>query len=230
MRRTHLAAVALLVAGVFIAAAGHARPPFHGPGHHGPGGFVERHAEQLGLDAAQQEAIEEIVAESHEDAGALHEERRTLRSELHELLTQEPPDVEAVMAQADAIGAVDVALHKHRLGTMIAIRNQLTPKQRELLTELRGSLREFAGKGLEEDCAADLERLCPDAGDMLGRAHCLRENRDALSPECGEALQCMRRRHMRRGGWRYRHGGGGPGLFGAPDAPDRFRDPDTSDL
>jgi len=220
MRRTLLAAAALLVAGVLVAAAGHARPPFRGPSHHGPGGFVERHAEQLGLDAVQQEAISGIVAESHDSGAALHDELRALRGELHELLTQDPPDVEAVMAQADAIGAAEVALHKQRLSTMIAIRNQLSPEQRESLKELRGSLREFAGKGLDEDCAADLERLCPDAGDMLGRAHCLRENRDELSQECSEALQCMRRRHMRGGGWRRLHRGGGPGFFGGPDTPE----------
>lgn len=217
MRRTLLAAAALLLGGVLVAAVGHARPRFHGPGPGGPGGFVERHADQLGLDAAQQEAITAIVAESHEGGTALHQEMRALRGELHELLMQDPPDVEAVMAQADAIGAVDVALHKHRLSTMIAIRNQLTPEQRESLQELRGSLREFAGRGLEEDCAADLERLCPDAGDMLGRAHCLRENREDLSQECSEALQCMRRKHMRGGGWRRFHRGGGPGFFGSSD-------------
>jgi Spy/CpxP family protein refolding chaperone len=220
MRRTLLAAAALLVAGVLVAAAGHARPPFHGPGPHDPGGFVERHAEQLGLDAAQQETIRGILDESHEGGSALHEELRALRGELHELLMQDPPDEEAVMAQADAIGAAEVALHKQRLSTMIAIRNQLTPEQREALKELRGSLREFAGKGLDEDCASDLERLCPDAGDMLGRAHCLRENRDELSQECSEALQCMRRRHMRGGGWRRLHRGGGPGFFRDPDTPE----------
>ena len=222
MRRIVLAAAALLVGGVLVAAVGHARPPFHGPGPQGPGGFVERHAEQLGLDAAQQEAIGGIVDESHEGGTALHQEIRSLRGELHELLMQDPPDVESVMAQADAIGAADVALHKHRLSTMIAIRNQLTPEQRESLKELRGSLREFAGEGLDEDCAADLERLCPDAGDMLGRAHCLRENREGLSQECSEALQCMRRKHMRGGGWRRLHRRGGPGFFGDsdPDAGD----------
>ena len=44
MRRIVLAAAALLVGGVLVAAVGHARPPFHGPGPHGSGGFVERHA------------------------------------------------------------------------------------------------------------------------------------------------------------------------------------------
>jgi hypothetical protein len=116
------------------------------------------------------------------------------------------------MAQADALGAVETELHKLRLSAMMGIHGQLTPEQRAKLKELRGELRGFAGEELDDACAADVDKLCPDAADPLARAHCLRQNRDGLSESCADALHCARRRHFKGDPGRFFHGGrGGPG-------------------
>lgn len=206
--RSALATLAVVAAGLLLALAAEARPPHHGPG------FLEHHAEQLGLEPAQSEAIAALIQRSETESEPLRQEVRDLRGQLHEMLMGETPDVAAVMAHADALGAAETELHKLRLSTMMGIHATLTPEQREQLRELRGELRGFAGKGLDEACSADVANLCPDAEDPLARAHCLRQNRDGLSEECADALRCARRKHFK----------GGPGGFhgrwhGPPEGP-----------
>jgi Spy/CpxP family protein refolding chaperone len=209
--RTTLAAAAVAAAGLLLALAAEARPP-HAGGRGGPGGmFLERHAEQLGLEPAQREAIQGLMDSSREAGEPLREQVHELRRGIHELLMSDEPDVEAVMARADALGAAETELHKLRLSTMMGIHAVLTPEQRAQMRELRGELRGFAGEDLEASCAADVEQLCPGVDDPLARAHCLRQNRDALGEDCAEALRCARRKHH-KGPWgRFHHGGRGPG-------------------
>lgn len=203
--RTTLASVAVVAAGLLLALAAEARPP-----HHGGGEFLERHAEQLGLEPAQSEAISQLIEQSREQGEGLREQVHQLRRGLHELLQADVPDAEAVMAKADALGAVETDLNKLRLSTMMGIHAQLTPEQRAELKELRGELRGFAGEELDEACAEDVDQFCPDADDPLARAHCLRRNRGNLSESCADALHCARRRHLKRGHGPF-HGGGRPG-------------------
>jgi len=194
--RTTLAAAAVVAAGLLLALAAEARPPHHGRGDR----FMEQHAEQLGLAPEQQEAITGLVESSREAGEPLREQVRELRRGLHDLLMADEPDVEAVMARADALGALETELHKLRLSTMMGIHAVLTPEQRARMKELRGELRGFAGEELDAACAADIDQLCPDAGDPLARAHCLRQNRKNLTEECADALHCARRKHSKGGG------------------------------
>lgn len=212
--RTGLATLAVVAAGLLLALAAEARPPRPGSGE-----FLERHAEQLGLQPAQRDAIAQLIEQSREQSESLHEQVYDLRRGLHELLQADVPDAEAVMAQADALGAAETELNKLRLSTMMGIHAQLTPEQRVQLKELRGELRGFAGEELDEACAEDVEQFCPEADDPLARAHCLRQNRDSLSESCADALKCARRRHFKHGRPPF-HGGGGPG--GSPPGPDGF--------
>lgn len=202
--RNSLASLAVVAAGLLLALAAEARPP-----HHRSGEFLERHAEQLGLEPAQSEAISQLIEQSREQGESLREQVHELRGGLRELLQADVPDAAAVMAQADALGAVETDLNKLRLSTMMGIHAQLTPEQRAQLKELRGELRGFAGEELDEACSEDVEQFCPDADDPLARAHCLRQNRDGLSESCSDALNCARRRHFKRGRGPF-HGGGGP--------------------
>jgi Spy/CpxP family protein refolding chaperone len=51
-------------------------------------------------------------------------------------LEHENPDEAAVMAQADAIGALKTEAQKHRLRTMLQVRALLTPEQRTKLLDM----------------------------------------------------------------------------------------------
>ncbi len=153
----HAPAIALLVAGVALALPVQAKS---GRGHHGwggPDGWIERHAEELGIDDATLEEINQIVAASREEAEAIYEEHRQARDVMHEMLEQDEPDTGAVMKQADLIGEIDVRKHKHRLATMLKIRAKLTPEQRSELRTMKDEMHERHGKHhrRREGCPGD---------------------------------------------------------------------------
>jgi Spy/CpxP family protein refolding chaperone len=109
-----------------------------GPDERRPvGDLIARHAERLGLrgDAlAQVQAVVKVSGVRHAELLAkLDAARDAMRS----LLSQPVPDAAAVMAQADAIGAVETELHKNRLRAIMEIRALLTPEQREELLKIR---------------------------------------------------------------------------------------------
>ncbi len=142
----HVPAIALLVAGVALALPGQAKS---GRGHHGwggPDGWIERHAEELGIDDATLVEINQIIAASREEAEAIYEEHRQARDVMHEMLEQDEPDTGAVMKQADVIGEIDIRKHKHRLATMLKIRAKLTPEQRSELRAMKDEMHERHGK------------------------------------------------------------------------------------
>ena len=180
--------VALTLSGVSFA-----RPPFESAdSHHNPGAFIEENVEALGLDDEALSAIRSIVEASKDTGDQLHAELRELHKGLKALLSQGTPDESAVMKQVDRIGAAEVAMHKHRLGTMLEIRALLTPEQREEMTRLREDSRGRWKHALFEACEEDLEALCPDADDRWSRKECLKEQRENVSAECRDALRAAR--------------------------------------
>jgi Spy/CpxP family protein refolding chaperone len=140
-RRAAAAAGAALCLGLALALPIRAE---RGDGHRwgGPGGWIERHAEELGLDEATRAEIEAIVEKSRAEREAIREEHRRARDAMHELLEQDDPDVAAVMKQADVMGAIEIRKHKQRLATMLEIRAKLTPEQRSKLRALKDDMRE----------------------------------------------------------------------------------------
>jgi len=200
-------AVALTLSGV-----GFAQPPF-GPGgsHRDPGTFIEENAEVLDLDDDTLSAIRSIVEESEDRGDQLHSEVRELHKEMKALLSQGTPDEAAVMRQVDAIGAAEVEMQRHRLGTMLKIRALLTPEQREEMTWLREDSRGRWRQALLEECEADLEALCPEADDRWSRKQCLRDHREKISEACRDAVrEAKRARHGSHKGYPGRQGLGYP--------------------
>lgn len=186
--------VCVLLASLTVPGLSHADAgrPLRDAGSH-PGRFLEEeYAEQLGLEAETLAAIRTIVE-------AAHLQSKTLRAELHQahvqmraLLSQEMPDEFAVMQQADAIGALDLAERKHRLQAMLRIRALLTPAQRQELIRLQG---EPATRGRFDSihaCQADSTNLCPGAAPGRARLQCLHDHREQLSETCRAALQTRR--------------------------------------
>lgn len=133
--RRAAAALGALLLGFTPAAL--ARPPGP-PGPHGPPErFIEANAERLGLDEETLAAITAISEDSRERSEALREQLFEAHRKMHELLDADEPDEAAVMAQADATGALEVELRKERLRAMLRIRRLLTPEQRQELVRIR---------------------------------------------------------------------------------------------
>jgi Spy/CpxP family protein refolding chaperone len=198
MRHRSLITVALVLI-PFIAISG---TTFAQRGFGPPGGddrmgeFLERNAEELGLDDETSEAIQQVLEEGRKRArgldGALHEARLVMR----DLLGRDVPDKATVMRQAEVIGELETERNKHRLSTLIEIRSLLTPEQRGLLMGRREERREATF----EACADDFEALCPGEEPGPGLFRCLRSQREDISDECRDALPG--RKHGRHGSQR----------------------------
>lgn len=182
MRSKRILALALVLAGL-LAPAAEARP------RHSPADDVARHAEQLGLDAETQAALEAIVAESKAEGGALHQEMHAARERMRELLTAPEIDQDAVRAQADALDALHARAHRNRLETVLRIHELLTPAQRQALVGIRERERPWRrGRGPLGRCSADLRKLCADAPDGAAALRCLADSWDAVSDSCRDAV------------------------------------------
>lgn len=177
--------VAVLLAGALgWAASAAAGPPFGGPEPR-IAEMLERHADEIGLDAATLARIRAVVAAGKADEDRLHRSLREARHALRDLLDAVPPDEAAVMRQAEVIGALETEALKHRLRTLLAVRPLLTDEQLARLHTLRE--RRFAS--LREACGDDVRRFCADEpGRGRGLIRCLRRHQDDLSAECRAAL------------------------------------------
>ena len=144
------AALALVVVALLGASTALSKPR-HGSCHgHGADARFDRLEAKLGdlaLDAETRAAAEQVLAQARTEREAQREEMRDARGALRELLEQDAPALEAVMAQADAIGALDTEAHKAKLRTMIELRSLLGPEQWQ---ELRASLRHSRGEPMEK--------------------------------------------------------------------------------
>lgn len=130
-------------AAVALATVASADPAGRGFGRHGPPPIdhvLERHAEELALGAEVLERVRKLAAEGEEQAKPLRDALAAEREAMHGLLAQDVPDAEAVMLQADLVGAAETEVRKQRLRTLLAVRALLTPEQR------RGMVRIFEEK------------------------------------------------------------------------------------
>lgn len=208
------------MAGVLLLAAPSLAGPPGGPGgpHHGPRGpeeFILRESKSLGLDEKTTQAIQKVVAAQREKARSLEEERDAARRKLGDLLTQEPLDEKAALAQADALGRIDTEMRKHRLETMFEIRALLTPEQRQKLVaqmKMHHERRQETRQKVVSACKEDVAKFCSDAQGPRGRMECLRSHRQDLSNSCHDALRDVMMRMRSR--W-----GRGPGGYGGPGGP-----------
>ena len=132
--RSRLAA-ALALASLALAGAASAGPPEDET--RPPGGLITRNAARLGLQGDALAAVQAVIDASGARHADLLAKLDTARDAMRELLSQPVPDSKAVMAQAEAIGAVETELHKNRLQAIMEIRALLTPDQRKMLLALR---------------------------------------------------------------------------------------------
>src|SRR5690606_38249872 len=112
-------------------------PGGHGGHHHdkwgGAGKRFEKQLESLDLTADQKQKVDELLATARErnrkDRTALKEGYQ----KLHELLDAETPDGKAILEQVENLGEIKTEGQKATMRTMLSIRSELTPEQRETL-------------------------------------------------------------------------------------------------
>lgn len=163
------------------------RPPRDAGGQ--PERFFAEHAERLGLDKETLRAIHTIVDASRASGETIWAELHQAHAQMRALLSQEMPNEVAVMQQADAIGALELAARKQRLQVMLRIRALLTPAQRQELSRLQEEWHTRRRPDFMQACQAERVNLCPDAAPGHTYVQCLRDHMAALSETCRAALQ-----------------------------------------
>jgi hypothetical protein len=106
-----------------------ARPHDEGCGRGRPFDRIEDRLESLGLEPQTLETARGLLEQAREERRASRDELRAARDRMHELMREEKPDVDAVLAQVDTIGALQTSAKKARLRTLLAVRALLTPEQ-----------------------------------------------------------------------------------------------------
>lgn len=96
---------------------------------------LKRLIQTLDLDAPTAAAVTKIVETAEPEHRELRRQLWEAHRRMRTLLQQDTPDEAAIMAQAEAIGALRTAVRKLRLRTMLQIRALLTPEQRQRLRE-----------------------------------------------------------------------------------------------
>lgn len=123
-----------LIAGALLLGA----PPAHA-GRHGtpPDERLERHLGELDLTPAQREKVRDILDDGRAERDKLRARKREAIDQMHALLDRDPPDIDAIMRQAERIGAIKTDAHKIMLRTLLRIREQLSPEQRRELKTIK---------------------------------------------------------------------------------------------
>lgn len=137
----------------------------------GPG--IERLAARLDLSEAQVKAVTDEQEQGREKNQALRKDMLRLRNELRGEMLKDTPDAKAAKGLVAKIGELRTQMQQNRMETRLAVRQQLTPEQRDkmlLMGEGRGERggREGRGEGRghgrhggQRGCGGD----CPRSGD-----------------------------------------------------------------
>lgn len=151
-----VAVAVLLVAGVALAQGrqgegAQTNGNRDGDGPHGPrgsrGNRIERLAERLDLTDEQKTAIEGIHEKTRTANQALAKETRLLKHELEgELLKDEPSEIK-VLELNKKLGELQIARKANGLKAKLAVREELTPEQRDKMLAMGDRFGRKGGKG-----------------------------------------------------------------------------------
>ena len=109
---------------------------------------LERHAEELGLTAADVARVRQHVEATRAAGEPLRDRMRSERRRLHELVTADEPSRADVLAQVDALGRAEIAWRRHQAEAMLDLQAMLTPEQRQRLRQfLRDHRPRHGGEG-----------------------------------------------------------------------------------
>lgn len=104
--------------------------------HGGPWGRLERDLKALALTPEQKTKVEAVLEATTKQRATLRDEFRQAHKGLDALLEQPAPDEQAVLRQAEKIGAVKTEQEKLLLRTLLKVRAELTPEQRKQLSQM----------------------------------------------------------------------------------------------
>jgi Spy/CpxP family protein refolding chaperone len=200
MHKPILAATTALLAVFLLAGEAAARPPFagHSMGPHGDrhGQFLDEYAERLDIDSETRKRMDAKFEASRAQAEPLHARLREGHRALRDLLNQDQPDREVVMAKVDELAAVRTQLSKLRLTTLLEVRALLTPEQRAEMMAIHDEKKGARMAPMLEACSDELASLCAEADpdDPHALFRCLGEQREELSEGCRASFA---RRHGR---------------------------------
>jgi len=95
------------------------------------------HAQEIGIDDQQKQAIESKVHEDRKEFGDLQQNLQRQIAALAEILRKDRPDEQEALAQLDKVLAAERDIKRIQLTLSLSIRNQLTPEQFSKAKELR---------------------------------------------------------------------------------------------
>jgi Spy/CpxP family protein refolding chaperone len=136
----------------------------------------------LDLDSKTRAEVARVVSASRDEAARKRQDIARRRQELRALLAEDEPDEQAVMARVDELAAAMRDAWKQRLRVLLEVRGLLTPAQRRILSERRGT-------GAAGACRDDVVRLCPEAVGRRDAIRCLRTHADELDEACRAMLR-----------------------------------------
>ena len=128
---------------------------------------------RLDLSDEQVKAVSELQEQSRQKNQALRKDMLRLRNELKGELLKDTPDAKAAKGLVAKIGDLRTQMQQNRMETRLAVRQQLTPEQRDKMLlmgegrggrgghEGRGGGRGHGRHGGQRGCGGD----CPRTGD-----------------------------------------------------------------
>lgn len=102
-----------------------------------PPELVMRHGDDIGLDAAQRDAIKQAVQEAQPRFVEHQFDLQAELGRLRKVLAPARVDEEAVLEHLDRILAVERELKRAQIGLLVRIKNLLSADQQRRLAELR---------------------------------------------------------------------------------------------
>ena len=99
--------------------------------------LIINHAQEIGIDDQQKQAIESKVHEDRKQFGELQQNLVRQISALGEILHRDRPDETEALAQLDKVLAAERDIKRMQLTVSLAIRSEMTPEQFAKAKELR---------------------------------------------------------------------------------------------
>lgn len=117
-------------------------------GEMGPGQRLDRLAARLELTEEQSKAIESIHQKNREKGTQLRKELMRLRNEAQGEMLKDNPSEKTVLSLNQKMGEIKTELKANRLKTRLAVREQLTPQQRDKML-MMGQRSRHSGEGFK---------------------------------------------------------------------------------
>ena len=118
----------------------------------GPG--IERMAARLDLNEEQVKVVTDLQEQSRQKNEALRKDMLRLRNELQGELLKDTPDTKAAKGLVAKIGDLRTQMQQNRMETRLAVRQQLTPEQRDKMLMMGEGHGERGGRGARGGCGS----------------------------------------------------------------------------